>query len=294
MNKKFLLLILVLLILVVNPSIALQGATNGLTLWFDVIVPTLLPFMIISHLIQNVYGSGISNPLLYISVTGLLCGFPMGAYTTASMYRQKKISEKMAYLLLMCCNVSSPAFVISYIAMTNLKYHSMPYMYLIAIYLPIVVILFYTYVTTKKEVTNKNFVSNSGTLNYEALDNAITGSVGNILKLGAFITIFSILGAFIGSIPFDNVVAKSLLLGFAEITTGISYTCAQSIPEELKILITLLINAFGGLSCLFQSNIFIKESGLSIKKYMYSKFILAILTFLAWHLLVHVLNFSIK
>lgn len=296
MNKKFFLLIIILLILVINPRIALNGATDGLLLWFQVIVPTILPFMIISHLIQNVYGSSISNPILYTAIIGLLCGFPMGAFAVSSMYKQQRLSEKNAYLLLACCNISSPSFVISYIAMTNLGLGTFPYIYLIMNYLPVFLILIYVIMFSdyKKYSLHIEQITNNTILNYDAFDNAVTGSILNILKLGAFIIIFSIIGAFIELIPLKSQFTKCLLLGFAEITTGINYACSGVISAKMMLPATLIINAFGGLSCMFQSNIFLKQGNLSIKKYMYSKILLTIITIIVWYLLVHVLKISIK
>ncbi|MBQ6856123.1 MAG: hypothetical protein IJO13_03365, partial [Lachnospiraceae bacterium] len=72
------------------------GAKQGLLLWYSSIVPALFPFMVLSGMVVS---SGeittvmspfylLLHPLLglsydgcYILITGLLCGYPIGAKT---------------------------------------------------------------------------------------------------------------------------------------------------------------------------------------------------------------------
>lgn len=294
MNKNFLILLILIIILLINPQTTLSGAVLGLNLWFTVIVPTLLPFMIISYLIQNVYGTTIKNPLWYVALIGFTCGYPMGAFAATSMYEKNRLTKKQAYLLLMCCNISSPAFILSYISFTSLEITTFPYWILFINYLPSVLIILYLLLTTKIIKTRpQSKRTPAPSLNFELLDNAITGSIINILKLGAYIIIFSILAALIRVLPIKNALIKCLLIGAAEITTGINFAVTQNLSFDILVPLILVMNAFGGLSCAFQSSMFLKSTHLSIKKYMYSKLILAILTFLTWYLLVHVFHVRI-
>lgn len=287
MNKKMVFLLLIIFLLVCNPKTALSGALNGLNLWFDVIVPTLLPFMIISQLMQNVYGSSIKNPVLYVLCIGLLCGYPMGAFVACSMYKKGRITEETAYRLLTCCNISSPAFVISYISMTSLKITAFPYHILLATYIPVFLIAVFTLITQKKP--KKTGTKKDTPFSFDVLDAAITGSIANVLKLGVYMIIFAIIAAFITIIPLKLPLLKCILVGTAEITTGINYAVHAGIRRNILIPLVLMMNAFGGLSCAMQSMTFLNESGLSIKKYMCKKILLALLTGITWFLLAHVL-----
>ena len=88
-----------LILLLLRPDLALTGAQKGLLLWANVVLPTLLPFMICSGAIVAFNGiplltkpfSPILSSLLHLSVpgsfvfiTGLLCGYPMGARMDSS------------------------------------------------------------------------------------------------------------------------------------------------------------------------------------------------------------------
>lgn len=289
MNKKLLFLLLIIVLLVCNPQTALSGALSGLNLWFDVIVPTLLPFMIISHLLQNVYGSSIKNPAAYTLGIGIFCGFPMGAFAACSMYRKKRITKNTAYLLLTCCNISSPAFVISYISMTNLGIDSFPYKILAATYIPVIIIALAALMAQQNEKMSVSSSSSDSRLSFEVFDAAVTESIETVLKLGVYMILFSIIAAFVTMIPIKSVLLKCLFVGICEITTGIHYAAATDIPRALLFPLVLMMNAFGGLSCAMQSMSFITESGLSIKKYMCLKILLSFLTGITWLFLAHVL-----
>ena len=77
---------------------ALALSLTGLNLWFQKMIPTLLPFMILSgilirmnlsdsfaHLFSPLFRPifQLSDSCIYVLVIGFLCGFPMGARVTA-------------------------------------------------------------------------------------------------------------------------------------------------------------------------------------------------------------------
>ena len=43
--------VLILILLLMRPALAFDGAKSGLLLWFNVVLPTLLPFMLCSSLL---------------------------------------------------------------------------------------------------------------------------------------------------------------------------------------------------------------------------------------------------
>ena len=107
---------------------ALVLSLTGLNLWFQKMIPTLLPFMILSGILIRMNLSDsfarlfspllkplfrLSDSCIYVLVIGFLCGFPMGARVTAESYQRGKISRREAELLLAFCNNSNPVFLIS-------------------------------------------------------------------------------------------------------------------------------------------------------------------------------------
>ena len=122
--------VLCLLMLLFNPGLALEGARQGILLWGNVVLPTLLPFMICSGVIVALDAihilTGPFKPILsyvlqlsdqgsFCLMSGLLCGYPMGAKTTSEFMDSGRISDKEGQYLLAISNHPSPMFVLGYV-----------------------------------------------------------------------------------------------------------------------------------------------------------------------------------
>ena len=129
-------LIFLFIIMLFFPKATLAGAADGLLLWFQMILPTLLPFMILSNLLLQtnaIYYIScalkpilqplfqISTPSCYAVLVGFLCGYPMGAKIIADLTRSNRISKEEGQYLLSFCNNSSPMFILSYISLQILQ-----------------------------------------------------------------------------------------------------------------------------------------------------------------------------
>ena len=106
---------------------ALESARAGLTLCAQMIVPSLLPFFMLSSLLQQLGLPGILGRLLYpvtqklfgiggagasallLGVTG---GYPLGADAVARLRRSGALTREQAERALAFCNNSGPAFLV--------------------------------------------------------------------------------------------------------------------------------------------------------------------------------------
>ena len=94
--------------LVAAPEQAMEGAKNGLALCFNVIVPSLFPFFVLSSLVVDLGLAaylgraleGIMRPLFRVSgscsaavVLGFIGGYPVGARTALQLYQQGLCSK---------------------------------------------------------------------------------------------------------------------------------------------------------------------------------------------------------
>lgn len=117
------------------PAASVEGAKNGLLLWFNIVLPTLLPFLIFSNLCVQLHITQAFSVFLYpvlkhlmpISpdgcypiAIGLLSGYPMGAKACADMVNNGKISVKEGQFLLSFCNNASPMFLLNYLFLQSL------------------------------------------------------------------------------------------------------------------------------------------------------------------------------
>lgn len=116
-------------LILLYPSRSLTYALNGLTLWFDKMIPVLFPFMVLSgimirmdltdafvRLLRPILAPvfRLSSTCLYVIAIGFLCGFPMGAHVTAQLYERKQLSRAEASLLLAFCNNIGPVYFLSF------------------------------------------------------------------------------------------------------------------------------------------------------------------------------------
>lgn len=104
-------------------------AQTGLMLWLERMVPTLLPFMILSSVMTgldlqtylcrpfrklNQKLFSVSENGTYCIFMGYLCGFPMGAFCASELCTTGRISKKTAQYLIAFCNNIGPIYFFSF------------------------------------------------------------------------------------------------------------------------------------------------------------------------------------
>lgn len=123
------------LIMLLRPQVVFEGACRGLMLWFQVVLPTLYPFLLLSsfllvtgslRLISSFLGKlffrflRISPNGSFVVLCGFLCGYPVGAKLASDMHRSAYISYQEGCYLLSFCNNASPAFILNFLVLQTL------------------------------------------------------------------------------------------------------------------------------------------------------------------------------
>ncbi len=297
-------LLLFLGLILVFPSIAFAGARNGLLLWWDILLPTLLPFMIISGLIIRLRITRVLSILLYpifkhilpISkegcypvFIGFLAGYPVGAKTTADLRQQGVLSTKEAQVLCAFTNNASPMFVLSFIATSNLATPKIGlHLLLLLILSSYLSALLWYFVISKKSYQCCNTVNatNSTVINvypkfqFEMVDDAILCAFEVVTKVGGYILLFSVLASFLTSLPIPFGPITATFTGILEITTGNHNISALAISLKEKIVLISTITAFGGLSGFAQTKSVLSGTNLSSTHYIICKLMSALAAFL--------------
>lgn len=266
------------------PRIALEASREGLLLWFDTLLPTLLPFLVLSQLILKTNLSHSLETLLgpffrklfhcssegsFCILCGFLCGYPVGARLIALKIKEGTLSTLEGQYLLSFCNQISPMFCISYGIQKGIGGNQiLPY--LILIYGGAVLWGFLTRPQKRAFITEnkaKKQTSTSENL-FQLIDVCIIDSFLILIKLCGYLILFSILNHCV-SLLFPKPLPL-LLGGILEITNGISLisTLPYGIPRTFLAVFTL---SFGGICCLFQTNSVISQSGLSFPRYCLHK-----------------------
>ena len=283
-----------------HSQLSLYYAFTGLQLWYEKMIPTLLPFMILSGVmirmkltegfitffypvIKPVYR--VSRNVCYAMFMGFLCGFPMGARTVSELYCHQMISKREASFLLAFCNNIGPVYFISFVLPMLKRQLLLPYLFgMYGIPLLYGVLLRYTYFrdisfSNTPDTSPQRQASPTGACLLSAVDESIAASVQGILSLGGYMILFNLLNL----LPHILLKKQPMILApLLEISGGLNLLQAK-LP-----LYTLLLLPFGGLSCIAQTNSCIKNTDLSIADYTFHKLVLTALTalyYLGWFLL---------
>ena len=285
-------------VILLSPSKTLYGASQGLLLWFQILVPTLIPFLILTNLVIQtnafsfIVGSfgSIFQRVFHVSangsfaiISGFLCGYPIGAKVTADLVKQKKISLVEGNYLLSFCNNTSPAFISSYIILQQLNDPTLLIPSLIILYLSPLLCSFIFRHCYKVEFLKSSKEINHPYFHFQMLDDSIMNAFETITKIGGYIILFSILFTFGKQTPLKT------FLPLLEITTGIPYILATQNRFSFYYIYIMALTSFGGLCSIAQTNSVIQGSGLSIFLYTIEKLITALVTSLLTFLYVMII-----
>lgn len=300
MKKKIIFLPFIILIvyILVCPMKAVNAAAAGLMLWYQKILPTLLPFSILSCiLIDSNYLAHITRFLYpfthwllptsrdgsFVFLSGFLFGFPMGSKNSALLYQSGKISPKEAEYLALVCNNISPVFVGSFIVMQQLDAPELLLPSYLLLYLPPILlgnILFRlpSFKTGQKNWQNSQKMPASGfQMNFKIIDTGIMNGFETLTKLGGYIMLFSMFASICKELKLPTFV-YSILVGIIELTNGIASLDSATMHKIFCYVTALSFTAFGGLSGLAQTFSMTKECPFSKKRYLCYRILLTLLT----------------
>lgn len=302
--------ILLLCLLLAFPALSVKGAASGLLLWFNVVLPTLSPFIICTQMVVSLGGAelltrpffpvihtlfGLSRSGSYVLLCGLLCGYPLGAKMCGDFLIRGEISRAEAEYLLSICNHPSPMFLLGFVG-AGLQGTVPPWFLISCLYLPVIPVSFlsrrYYHLNDGNDhgkiyetVSACSLPGTSGAgRTPPSMEAVLLSTAETMVVIGGYIMLFSILAIWIRQIPFLPAPLTACLTGVAEITTGVNQLCA-ALPSKQAVLPVIATVAFGGFSGIFQTKSVIKNAGLSIRHYLFWKIIHTICTCLTFILL---------
>ena len=278
-----------LFFLLTDPIHASEASAAGLLLWFNTLVPVLLPFFILSSLLIALDGVSYLTRFLYpvlhkifgcsrngcfCLAAGFLCGFPTGAKITGDLTRAGRISAEEGNYLLGFCNNVSPAFLTGFCMTKSLKRPDLagPAL-LLAFGMPVLAGILTRRGRTFSSLPAEKKTSGSQ-ISFKIADACIMNGLESILKLGCYIILFSMLAGLLKAFPCPFDILLCAFVGILEITNGISLTASLLSGKEAFAII-LGIASLGGLSGLFQTQSMTEGSGLSLTLYFRAKLLTA-------------------
>ena len=166
---------LIILGIVLAPKSAIKAATGGISIWLNILMPSLLPFIIGANLIvslkivdilgilinpltQKIFNvSGRSGLIFAIS---MVSGYPVGSKFASELRQQNKISKYEGQRLVSFCSTSGPLFIIGSVGTGMLKNPHLGYIMLLCHYLAslAVGIIFRNYGKEKRDKTKNTIL----------------------------------------------------------------------------------------------------------------------------------------
>ena len=282
-------------IMLLFPGPVFRGASQGILLWFQTVLPTLLPFMIAAnlmvrtnavHCISRLAGGLLGRALkvsdcgAFAVIAGFLCGYPMGAKVTADLLREGKICREEAAYLLSFCNNTSPMFIVSYVVMQNIGKQ--------ALFVPSVAILLLSPLLCSRVFyrifrgrwapgldRRGKFKSPPGArsapFSFDVLDACIMDSFDSITRVGGYIMLFSVFTELAFLLPGAGGSLSVCLFSFLEITAGVPMLAALQVSFPLRFLLVMALTSFGGFCASAQTYSMIQGTGLRISAYLTEK-----------------------
>ena len=291
-----LLFILFFALILCFPTQSLSLAANGLQLWFQCMVPALFPFMVLSGILvrQGLASKmvGFLSPLfcrlykispngVYCMLIGFLCGFPMGARTVSEFYERGELSKREAEMLLAYCNNIGPVYYISFLLPTiGLAGSKLP-VYLFGMYgIPLcygLILRYSGFLLPHENAGTRSLIPPASESIFLSLDQAMQSAINGITALGGYMMLFSMCNLLPEAIsiilknPLPPVLQGCLSCLF-EITTGVG-----KLGDRMPLFVLILL-PLGGLSCIAQTKSMLKNTGLSLGRYLLHKGMQTLLT----------------
>lgn len=257
--------------LILFSSSNLVAAKNGLSLWANSIVPSLLPFFIATELLCSTNIIQLLGKLLNIFmkplfnirgegsfalIMGIISGYPTGA-KIASKFREEGICTKEeCERLLSFTNNSGPLFIIGTVGISMFGNSTIGLLlfvtHILACITVGIIFRFWKYHSTNKNSIGSTLSSHINEKKINLLDlgdiigKSITNSISTILMIGGFVVLFSVIISILK--------ASNLLQLLARISSPMLNTIG--IPDSLIFpLITGLIEITNGISTITNTHI---------------------------------------
>lgn len=303
MKKNYILLpifLLFIIFIITHPKISTMAAADGLLLWYQQILPALLPLAILSNiLVYSNYMQMITKYLYPLTrrilktsqngcfalLGGILFGFPMGSKISGDLTINHAISKDEGEILAVCFNQLSPVFFSGYLLTEILNLSEWIPASFVLLYLPPCIYAWY-------QLKNKHFTdikksASTPHINFGMIDAGIMNGFEALTKLGGYIILFSIFAAMLHTYNRHYPLLNLLCTGCVEVTTGISYLKDTNLPLSYTYGLALFFASFGGLCGFAQTCSMTKGCHFSKKRYLSLRLLFAIISGITGSLCCH-------
>ena len=273
------------------PEICVEGAREGLVLWSGTIVPTLLPFLLLTglmnkyqalHLVSMVFYPiyrkfpDLNRNLAYTLILGFFCGYPLGAKIISDQVLSGSCTKKEGQCLLAVCNNVSPMFTIGYTLHLILGGRVSAPLFFLCLYAPGILYFLWNFLRLYRQGFFTAHPCHSDFFSRKPVEEIMFDSLGSVFVIGIYIMIFSIGANLLLSLP--SLPFIDFMIGCLEITTGINHFGSLPLSLSQKSAALCAVSSFGGFCSAAQTASVSRESHLSMPRYLITKAVFACLS----------------
>lgn len=297
-------LLLCAVALICWPRDVSAAVKEGLQLCYNVILPSLFPFFILSSLVISLGLAGylgrllepVMRPLFHVGgpcaaalALGFVGGYPVGARAALTLYEEGQCSKTECERLLAFCNNSGPAFILGVVGAGVFADSRVGLLLCLVHALSSVCVglVFRFYREKDRKTQGRTSAPIAAQRFTTAFTGAVKGAVNSTLNICAFVVCFTVilrlcflsglfpalagfLGRILAPLGFTEVWARRLLTGLLELSSGVAaLTGDGSLTGRVSMAAFLL--GWAGISVHCQVLSFLGESGLSTRTYIGGK-----------------------
>ncbi|QKS71540.1 sporulation integral membrane protein YlbJ [Paenalkalicoccus suaedae] len=264
---------LTMIMMILSPDTALTAATRGMTTWWNIVFPSLLPFFVLTDLLIKggvvSYVSKLFAPFMrplfrlpgeagFVLVMGTVAGFPMGAKLTEQLYSKRAITKQTAEHLVCFTNASNPIFITGAIAVGFLHEPRTGIFLAACHYIGNVfvgLLLRMYYKNNARSMPSLTPVRSEAPIG-KLLSDSIKQATETLLLIGGLMIVFSVIQASLPiadvlliALPFlDEALTHGLVAGIFELTIGAELIGSSSASIQIKLILISFLLGFNGLS----------------------------------------------
>ncbi|MBE7075346.1 MAG: hypothetical protein E7376_05155 [Clostridiales bacterium] len=276
-------LLIIIVLIAINPAKYSAVALNGILVWAKILVPSLLPFFILTKLfaatgiidsITNIFAKPINKiyncpkQSAYVFFMSIITGYPVGSKLVADLYNNGIICKTDAIKTTSFCSNSGPMFILGSVAIGMFANAKMGYIILASHILGALLNGLIYRKIGGKEKQKKQINQMGNNLNFS--ESVIT-SVNSIFLIGGVVCftfvllevitnnyIFISLTNLLSNIGLNANLFSAVICGIGEITKGCLMLSSVALSPTFVTCFCTFIISFGGIATFLQAMAFLK------------------------------------
>ncbi|WP_252503698.1 hypothetical protein [Sporosarcina sp. Marseille-Q4943] len=271
-----------IILFILQPGIAHDGAEAGAQLFVHALLPYLLPYIILTQWLLKV---PVENPskkswkrYMKAYVLGSFGGFPVGAVTVTEMVKNGDLSRRESGYLLAACHAPGPMFILGFVGTELFGDTTSGWKLLAAIHIANILFLVFTLLaikgkqqeldTSQPKVQKKRSSS--------PLLESLRDSSTVIILVATTVIFFSSLGnvlttAISKAFAVDLGITKTVLLALFEMTSGVQSATDHFFTHPVFPFLVAAIISLNGLSIHMQVFVIAKTTDTPLFPYLLSR-----------------------